>query len=74
MVVANSVEAPFAELRRVTVGTSPSKVGVHPNGEFVYAIISQEEAVTVIDAATDEVVQRIEIDTNSNTIFVRGRA
>jgi DNA-binding beta-propeller fold protein YncE len=74
VVVANSVEAPFTELWRATVGTSPSKVAVHPNGEFVYATISKEAAVAVIDAATGEVVQRIEMGTDPNTVFVRERA
>ncbi|MDP7618797.1 MAG: hypothetical protein QF652_00905 [Dehalococcoidia bacterium] len=74
VVVANSVEAPFTELWRATVGTSPSKVAVHPNGEFVYATISKEAAVAVINAATGDVVQRIEMGTDPNTIFVRERA
>ena len=73
VVVANSVESPFTELWRATVGTSPSRVAVHPNGEFVYATISKEAAVAVIDAATGEVVQRIEMGTDPNTIFVRER-
>lgn len=73
VVVANSVEAPFTELWRATVGTNPSRVAVHPNGEFVYATISKEKAVAVIDAATGEVVHRIEMDEDPNTIFVRER-
>ena len=74
VVVANSVAAPYAEIWRAEVGTNPVKVGVHPNGKWVYATISKEGAVAVIDAATGEVTQRIEIGTNPNAVFVRERS
>ena len=74
VVVANTVEAPYTEVWRAEVGTNPVKVGVHPNGRWVYATISKEAAVAVIDAATGEVAQRIEISTNPNAVFVRERA
>ena len=74
VVVANSSQAPFAELWRAEVGTNPVKVGVHPNGQWVYATISKESAIAVIDASTGVVVRRIEIGTDPNSIFVRERA
>ena len=74
VVVANGIEAPFTELWRAEVGTNPSKVGVHPNGQWVYAIVSKEGAVAVLNAATGEVSHRIDIGTNPSAIFVRERA
>ncbi len=59
------------ELWRARVGTNPDKVGVHPAGTFVYATISREGAVAVLDAATGNVVSRISLGTNPVGLFVR---
>jgi YVTN family beta-propeller protein len=44
---------------------------VHPDGTRIYAILTKEAAVAVIDTASWSVVDRIEIGTNPTTPFVR---
>ncbi len=61
----------FKEVWRARVGTSPDKLGVHPAGTFVYAIISREGAVAVLDARTGKMIMRISLGTNPAGIFVR---
>jgi len=41
------------EVTRITVGPSPTKIAVHPNGKHIYAIASKENAVTVIETVLD---------------------
>lgn len=61
----------FKEIWRARVGTSPDKLGVHPAGTFVYAIINREAAVAVLDARTGKVVMRVALGTNPAGLFVR---
>jgi len=63
--------ATFKEIWRARVGTSPDKLGAHPAGTFVYAIINREGAVAVLDARTGKVVMRVPLGTNPAGIFVR---
>ncbi|HEX4834834.1 MAG TPA: YncE family protein [bacterium] len=59
------------EAWRAQAGTYPEKVGVHPAGTFVYAILSREGAVAVLDARTGKAIGRISLGTNPTGIFVR---
>jgi YVTN family beta-propeller protein len=61
----------YREVWRAHVGAYPEKLGVHPAGTFVYAILTKERAVAVIDARTGRVVQDIPVGTNPVGIFVR---
>jgi YVTN family beta-propeller protein len=61
----------FREVWRARVGSNPDKLGVHPAGTFVYATISREGAIAVIDARSGRVVMRIALGTNPTGIFVR---
>lgn len=70
VVIANDTET-FKEVWRSQVGADPEKLGVHPAGTFVYAILTKEGAVAVLDAATGKVVRRIALGTNPTGIFVR---
>ena len=63
--------ATFRELWRAQVGSNPDKVGVHPNGAFVYAIVSREGQLAVIEARTGKVVARVPLGTNPTGLFVR---
>ena len=71
VVVAHDTKT-FKEVWRARVGTFPEKVGVHPAGTFVYAILSREAAVAVLNARTGRVVTQISLGTNPTGIFVRG--
>ena len=66
--------ATLEEVRQVTVGTTPSKIAVHPAGTFIYPILSQEASVAVVDTSSWEVTERIDIGTNPGGIFLRPRA
>lgn len=61
----------LAEVARITVGATPTKLAVHPNGKLVYAIVSKEASVAVIDTETWEVTERIDLGTNPGGIFLR---
>ena len=61
----------YKELWRSQVGTFPEKLGVHPASTFVYAILTKEGAVAVLDAHTGKVVKAIPLGTNPTGIFVR---
>lgn len=61
----------FRELWRARVGSNPDKVGVHPNGAFVYATASREGLLAVIEARTGKVVARVPLGTNPTGLFVR---
>jgi DNA-binding beta-propeller fold protein YncE len=69
-VVAHSTET-FQEVWRSQVGVNAQKLGVHPAGSFVYAIVTSEGALAVLEAATGKVVRRISLGTNPTGIFVR---
>lgn len=43
----------------------------HPNGKWLFAELTKEAAVAVIDTTTWTVAQRIPIGTNPTGIFVR---
>ena len=62
------------EVTRVTVGSTPSKIAVHPAGTFIYPIVSKEASVAVVDTSSWEVTERIDIGTNPDGIFLRPRA
>jgi len=62
----------FRELWRARVGSNPDKVGVHPSGGFVYATVSREGQLAVIEARTGKVVARVPLGTNPTGLFVRG--
>lgn len=61
----------YREVWRAHVGAYPEKLGVHPAGTFVYALLTKERALAVIDARTGKVVQDIPVGTNPVGIFVR---
>jgi len=61
----------FRELWRAHVGSNPDKVGVHPSGAFVYATVSREGQLAVIEARTGKVVARVPLGTNPTGLFVR---
>lgn len=63
--------ATFRELWRARVGSNPDKVGVHPSGAFVYATVSREGQLAVIEARTGKVVARVPLGTNPSGLFVR---
>lgn len=63
--------ATFRELWRARVGSNPDKVGVHPSGAFVYATVSREGHLAVIEARTGKVVARVPLGTNPSGLFVR---
>ncbi len=69
VVIANDTET-FAEMWRTSVGSFTNKLGVHPSGKFVYAIVSNEGAVAVLEAATGKLVTRISLGTNPTGLFV----
>ncbi len=66
--------ATLEEVRQVTVGTTPSKIAVHPAGTFIYPIVSKEASVAVVDTSSWQVTERIDIGTNPGGIFLRPRA
>jgi YVTN family beta-propeller protein len=70
VVIAHDTET-FKEVWRSEVGADPEKLGVHPAGTFVYAILTKEGAVAVLEAATGKVVRKISLGTNPTGIFVR---
>lgn len=70
VVIAHDTET-FKQVWRAQVGADPEKLGVHPAGTFVYAILTKEAAVAVLEAATGNVVKRISLGTNPTGIFVR---
>jgi YVTN family beta-propeller protein len=61
----------FKETWRSPVGAYPQKLGVDPGGAFVYAILTQEGAVAILDASTGKVTARVSLGTNPTGIFVR---
>jgi DNA-binding beta-propeller fold protein YncE len=61
----------FKEVWRANVGTSPDKVGVHPAGTFVYATLSREAALAVIDLRSGKVVGHVALGTNPTGLYVR---
>jgi YVTN family beta-propeller protein len=70
VVIAHDTET-LKEVWRSQVGADPEKLGVHPGGTFVYAILTKEGAVAVLEAATGKVVRKISLGTNPTGIFVR---
>lgn len=58
VVVAHDTRT-FNEVWRARVGTFPEKLGVHPAGTFVYANLSREAAVAVLNARTGRVVTQV---------------
>lgn len=58
------------EVRRIQVGTNPGKVGAHPNGKFIYAILTKEPFLAVIATGTWS-VERVPLGTNPSGIFVQ---
>ena len=61
----------YKEMWRAQVGTYPEKLGVHPGGTFVYAILTKEGAVAVLDAHNGKVITDIPLGTNPTGIFIR---
>ncbi len=70
VVVASDTQT-FEEVWRAQVGVNAQKLGVHPAGTFVYAIVTNEGAVAVLEAATGKLVKRISLGTNPTGIYVR---
>ncbi len=61
----------FREVWRARVGSNPDRVGVHPAGTFVYATVSREGALAVLDLRTGKVVTRVVLGTNPAGLYVR---
>lgn len=60
----------LAEMTQITVGNTPSKLAVHPNGDYIYAIASKEARVSVIDTNTWAVTATITLENNPNGMFL----
>lgn len=69
-VVANETDT-FREVWRTQAGANSRILGVHPAGTFVYAIMSSEGGVAVLEAATGRLVTRVALGTNPVGLFVR---
>ena len=59
------------EVQRITVGTAPALIAVRPDGKYIYAIVTKEASVAVIDAVSWEVIGRISLGSNPTGIFLR---
>jgi DNA-binding beta-propeller fold protein YncE len=61
----------YEEMKRITVGSTPNKIAVHPNGKEIYAIATKEASIVVINYGTWTVQNdRIELGTNPNGFFL----
>ena len=60
----------LTEVTQITVGSTPSKIAVHPNGNYIYAIASKEARVVVIDTSSWKVVESIELENNPGGMFL----
>ncbi len=69
-VVANETDT-FREVWRTQSGANSRVLGVHPAGTFVYAIMSNEGGVAVLESATGRLVTRIALGTNPVGLVVR---
>jgi DNA-binding beta-propeller fold protein YncE len=69
-VIANETDT-FREVWRTQSGANSRILGVHPAGTFVYAIMSNEGGVAVLEAATGRIVTRVALGTNPAGLFVR---
>lgn len=69
-VVAHETDT-FREVWRTQAGANTLTLGVHPAGTAVYAIMSREGGVAVLDAATGRVVTKIALGTNPVGLYVR---
>ena len=58
------------EIKQITVGNTPSKIAVHPDGKRIYAIASKEASVAVIDTGTWAVTSRIDVVVNPGGLFL----
>lgn len=70
VVIASDTQT-FEEVWRTQVGVNPQKLAVHPAGTFVYALVTNEGTLAVLEAATGKIVKRIALGTNPTGIFVR---
>lgn len=70
IVTANDTQT-FAERWQTRVGANTSKLGVHPAGTFLYALVDSEGAIAVLDTKDGRLVTRVMLGTNPNGIFVR---
>lgn len=69
-VIANDTET-FREVWRARVGANAQKLGVHPAGTSVYAIVTRGASVGVVDATTGRVVSHVALGTNPAGIYIR---
>ncbi len=61
----------YEEMKRITVGSTPNKIAVHPSGKEIYAIATKEASIVVINYGTWTVQkERIELGTNPNGFFL----
>ena len=60
----------LVEVTRITVGNTPSKLAVHPNGDFIYAIASKEARVFVIETVSWTVTGTIALANNTGGMFL----
>ena len=58
------------EVTRVTVGSTPSKIAVHPNGKYIYAIASKEASIVIVDTSNWSIAGRIELESNPGGMFL----
>mgnify|MGYP000976888089 CR=1 FL=1 len=42
----------YEEMKRITVGSTPNKIAVHPSGKEIYAIATKEASIVVINYGT----------------------
>lgn len=70
IVIATDTQT-FKEVWRAQVGVNAQKVAVHPAGTLVYAIVTNEGGLVVLEATTGKLVKRISLGTNPTGIFVR---
>lgn len=69
-VIANDTDT-FREVWRTQSGATSRILGVHPAGTFVYATMTNEGGVAVLEAATGRIVTRVALGTNPIGLFVR---
>ena len=58
------------EVKQITVGNTPSKIAVHPNGDYIYAIASKEARISVIETGSWKVTGSIKLENNPGGMFL----
>lgn len=70
MITAVDLET-FEPVATIDVGQTPQKTAIDPSGQYVYAILTREASVAVVDTHTWTVTANISLGTNPTGIFMR---